>query len=106
MRIKAGFVDGIEESGEAVVVAGRDGVVLVVVAAGAFEGESEEGGAHGVDAIRDVFGAEFLIDAATLVGLAMEPVEGGGQDLITGRIGQEISRQLPGDEPIPGADSR
>jgi hypothetical protein len=49
--------DAVEDGGEAVVVELLDGVELVVVAAGAVDGEAEEGGGGGVDDVVEVVGA-------------------------------------------------
>ena len=45
-----------EEAGEGVVVGGGDGVELMVVAAGAGDGEAEEGFGKGIDHVVDAVG--------------------------------------------------
>jgi hypothetical protein len=73
----------------------------VVVAAGAFEGEAEEGGAEGGGAVVDVVDAVFLLDGAALAFLRVEAVESGGEDLLVGGAGQQVAGELPGDELVP-----
>ena len=102
MGVEPAFVDVLEEGGETVEVARGDRVVFVVVAAAAFEGEAEEGGAVGGDAVVDVFDAEFFFDAAAFVGLAVETVEGGGDALVAGGVIEEIAGDLPCDELVVG----
>ena len=102
MGVETAFVDVLEEGGETVEVAHGDRVVFVVVAAAAFEGEAEEGGAEGGDAVVDVFDAEFFFDAAAFVGLAVEPVEGGGDALVARGVFEEIAGDLPCDELVVG----
>ena len=60
-------------------------VILVIVAAGALEGQRHEGGAEGVDAVRNTVLPEFLQHGAALLGLAVDAVEGGGEALV--RVG-------------------
>jgi hypothetical protein len=102
VRIEPGFVDAVEEGAEGVVVALRDRIELVVVAAGALEGQSQHRRADGVHPIGDVLLAELLLDAAAFVRLPVQPVEGGGQALLVGGIRQQVAGQLPGQEPIVG----
>ena len=102
MRVEPALVDVVEEGEEAVVLLLRHGVVLVVVAARALHGQAEEGRAEGVHAVGHVLDAVLLLGAAALVGLAVQAVEGRGQALLAGRLGQEVPRQLPGHEVVPG----
>src|SRR5208282_3986834 len=92
--VKAVFVDVIEEGGEAVVIALRNGIEFVVMTPGAFKGQSQAGGTESIDPVGDVFGAPFLLDAAAFVGLAMQPVEGRGQTLTAGGMRQKVAGQL------------
>ena len=50
----------------------------------------------------DVLGAELFLDAAAFVGLAVKPVEGGGDALIARGARQQIAGELPGQELIVG----
>jgi len=70
------------------------------VAAGAFEGQPEKGRAEGDGAVGDILDPELLVDRSPLVGLAMVAVEGGGEHLVAGRIGEQIAGELPGHELI------
>ena len=74
----------------------------MVVAAAALEGEAEEGGAESRDTVIDVIDAILLLDASPFRLLLMEPIEGGGEDLLVAGIGEEIPGELPGDEIVPG----
>ena len=73
----------------------------MIVAATALEGEAEEGGAEGGHAVVDVIDAVFLLDGAALGFLWVEAVESGGEDLIVGRVRQEIAGELIGNEFVP-----
>ena len=101
IRIEAGFVDVLEERGERVEIFLGDRVELVVVTTAALEREPEESRAEGGDAVVDVVDAVFLFDRAALGFLCVETVEGGGEDLIFGGLGQEVAGELVGDEFIP-----
>ena len=70
----------------------------MIVAAAAFHRQSEERGAVGVEPVRDIFDSELFGNASTLDFLGIQPVEGRRKNLIVGRIGKEISSELPGDE--------
>ena len=74
----------------------------MVVAAAALERQAEERGAEGRDAVVDVIDAILFLDAPPLRLLLMEPIEGGGEDLLVAGIGKEITGELPGDEIVPG----
>src|SRR2546429_4462928 len=51
----------------------RSRVVFVIVATRAADGQAEHRRADGVHAVGAVFGAELLVNAAALVGLAVQP---------------------------------
>ena len=102
VRVEARLVDVVEEREQRVVIALRDRIEPVVVAAGALDREPEHRRAECVHPIDDVLGAELLFDAAALVGLAVQPVEGRGDPLLARRARQEIAGQLPGQELIVG----
>ena len=73
----------------------------MVVATGAFEGEAEEGGAEGGDAVVDVVDAVFLLDGSALGLLRVKTVKRGSEDLLVGGIGQQIAGELVSDEFVP-----
>ena len=75
VRVQTRLVDVVEERKQREVVALRDRVELVVVAARALERQAEHRGAERVHAIGDVLGAELLFDAAAFVGLPVQAVE-------------------------------
>ena len=98
--VHAIFVDAVEEGGETIIIALLDRIELVVVAAAAFEGKSQKGGAESVDAVSDVFGAPFFFDAAAFIGLAMQAIESRGQALLACSIRQQITSELIGEETV------
>jgi hypothetical protein len=98
----AGFVDVVEEGEELIEFLLADGVVFVVVAAGAAEGEAHPGGASGVDAVDDVFDAPFLVDDAAFAVDAVVAMEAGGDDLIEARVGEEVAGELFDGELVEG----
>ena len=99
--IEPGLVDVLKKRGERIKILLRDRIELVVVATAALEGEPEERGAKGGHAVVDVVDAVFLLDGAALALLRMQAVEGGGEHLLVGGGGQQITRELPRDEFIP-----
>src|SRR5205823_6942148 len=85
------FIGGVEEGEELVILALGDGVVRVVVAAGAADGEAEPDGAGGFDAIENRLDAELLgIDAAFLVGQGLA-MDGGGAFGVFGGVGMKVA---------------
>src|SRR5437899_2098397 len=74
----------------------------MIMAAGTFESQSQKSRAESVDAVGDVFTAPFFFDAAAFIGLAMEPVESGGQALGTSGISQQVTGKLLGQELVIG----
>ena len=74
----------------------------MIVAAGALEGEAEEGGGEGLHAVRHILHAILLLHAAALGLLLVQAVKSGGENLIVGRFGQEVAGELRGDELVEG----
>ena len=72
------------------------------MAAAAFEREAEKRGAEGRRPVVDVGDAVFLFDRAPLALLLVQPVERRGETLLVGRIREQIARQLPERELVPG----
>ena len=93
------------DSGKRVVVAGGNGIELVIVAAGAADGEAEEGAAHGVELFIDDVHAQHAFVLFFVIGGAKREEAGGG-DLATtcGGIGgwKEIACEVLGDHAIDG----
>src|SRR6516164_11561541 len=98
MRIKAGFVDVVEEGRHAIKIPLRNGIVFVVVAAGAAEGQPEERCARRGDSVGNILGAKFVIDTASFIGLAMQPVESRGDKLVARWREEQVTSDLPGDK--------
>ena len=89
---EAAFVgDAVEIGEEAVEIFLRDGVVLVIVAAGAADGEAHPNDACGLGAVGDVFDPVFLWNDAPFAISAVVTVETGGDDLIARGVGEEIA---------------
>ncbi len=76
MRIEATFVDVVEKGGKLVVLLLGNGVVAMVVATRALEGEAHEGGPEGLNPVVHIFHPVFLRHRAALVRLPMKAVEG------------------------------
>ena len=79
-----------------------DGVILVFVAASAFQREAKEGRGKCVVSVSHVFDTEFFRYAAALDLLGMQSIKCCGQDLLLAGFGQQISGQLFGDELVVG----
>ena len=91
-----------EHRGQGEEVALGDGVVLMIVAAGALDRQSHEGVAGGHHAVVDTVLAELLGDRTTLECHAVQTVEGRGDPLVLGRVGQEIAGELFRQETVVG----
>ena len=93
------------DTGHGVVIAGEEGIELVVVAASAAEGEAEEGSGSGVNLL-----VHYVVDHLDAVllgeGLGSEGQEAGGGDAFLpffgGGGGQEVARDLLFDEAVEG----
>ena len=88
----------VEEREKFVVFLVRYGIILVAVALGAFDAETEENIAGGLHSIDHVFHAVFLYDQAAFIGGAVVTVEAGGDFLVYRCIGYEIAGDLFGGE--------
>ena len=84
--IFAVFEHVVKEREHPVVVLLADRVELVVVAAGAFHRQAEQGGACGADAVGDVFDAILLVDDAAFAVDDVVTVEGRGEALVGRRL--------------------
>ena len=97
--------DAFERGAEAVVVLGGDGVEFVVVAAGAVDGEAEEGAAGGGDHVVERGGADvglgdFVLVADVIIGPGDEE---GAADFDVGAVfADDVSGEVFGDELIEG----
>ena len=92
----------VEEVVELVVFGDGDGVVFVGVALCAGDGGAHPDGHGGVDAVDDGGVAEFFVAGAALVlghGVAME---GGGDELVLGGLGEEVAGELVDGELVEG----
>ena len=102
VRIEPALVDVVEEGAEPVVLALGEGVVLVVVAAGTLHRQPEDRRAEGVDPVGHILHPELLLHAAALIGLAVQPVERGGEDLVGRGVGKEVPGELLQEEGVVG----
>lgn len=87
-----------EKGGEGVVVALGDGIEFVIVALRAIGGEAEVDPADGLDAVCGIEGEVFFVDGSTFIGGDVAALESGGDELLGGGIGEEISSDLVGGE--------
>ena len=96
-------VGGVVEDGvQAEELSLRQRVVFVVVALGAADRRAHPGGERGVDPVDHGGGAELLVDRPPLgVGEGVA-VEGGGDPVGGGGLGQEVAPQLPDGELVEG----
>ena len=85
-----------------IVFALRDRVVLVVVAAGAFQRQAEQRFAGGMRAVGYVLHAELFIDDPVLGIHHVVPVEARRDELLPARIRQQVAGELPGHELVVG----
>src|SRR5215468_620739 len=88
----------VEEGEQAVIVALRQGVELVVVAAAAVEGEAQPDGAGRLGHVHYVIDAVLLGDATALAVDRMIAAERRRQLLLRRCPGQEVAGQLPDGE--------
>ena len=88
----------VEEGVKLVVFPVGDRIIFMAVALGAFNAEAKKHIAGGFNAVDHVFNPVFFDDQAALVSSAVVAIEAGGDFLIIGRIGDEISRELFGGE--------
>ena len=92
----------VEEGEDAVILFLLEGIVLVVVALGALDGDAEDTFADGVHAVEHGLHAELLgVDAALFVDhrIAQEP---GGDALVLGGVRQQVAGDLLDDELVVG----
>ena len=84
----------VEDMEQPVVVDLGQRVVLVVMALGAGQRQAQPGGAGGVDAIKQIVEPLLLGNRAPLAVEQMVAVEGRGNFLLVGRVGQQVTSQL------------
>ena len=98
MRVEAGLIDIVEKRRHTIEILLRYWVVLVVMTTGAAESKTKKRGPDGGDSVRYILDAEFFFDAAALIGLPVQSIECGRQDLVAGWVRQEITGDLPGNK--------
>jgi hypothetical protein len=92
----------VEEGEQPIVIALRDGIVLVVVALGAFERRAEPHGSDRVDAVEDLVDAMLLLVGAGLDVDRRAAVEAGREALVERRAGQQVAGELLQGEAVEG----
>ena len=105
LRVPAAAVDGrlVEEREEPVVVAPRQRVEFVVVAARAVERQAEPDGSDGLELVEDVLDPVLLGDAAPLAVDHVVPAEPGGQLALGGGLSAlEVAGELEHGKPVEG----
>ena len=100
VRYLARFIDVLEKREQGVEIAHRQGVEFVVVTTGTFQRQAEKRRAEGIHAVHDVANPKLFFDDAALLVLQVETIEGGGQALFGGGVGQQVAGELPGDKPV------
>ena len=105
------FLGGVaEEGGQRIEVLLGDGIELVVVAGGATHRQAQPDRAGGVDPVLGVHDLHFLFDDPPFVGGDVAAMEAGGDELLRGRVGQQVAGQLvhrelvEGQVPVEGPD--
>ena len=91
-------VDGIEKGEHRIKIFLRERVVLVVVAARAVKGHPHEDCPRRHDSVDDVSYVNLILDRAALAGRHMAAVEACRDELIIGRVGDEVTGELLDDE--------
>ena len=89
-----------EEGGEAVELAGRERVELVVVALGAAHGRAQPDRRDVAHPVGGVLGHVLLGLAAALLGRLEQPVVARGDPRLVGRRGQQVAGELLDREPV------
>ena len=79
-----------------------NGIVFMIVADGALEGEAHEGGADGGDAVDDVLEVGFFREGGAPVDDEVEAVEAGGDELFPGGVFVEVACDLELGELVVG----
>ena len=97
-ELLADHVGAGKDTGERIVVLGGNRVVLVVVAAGAGDGQTEQSPRNRVDTILPLVGHH--VEAFAIVVLGPEPEETQRDVLVVTRIVEQVSGQLKLDEPV------
>ena len=92
------LVDAAEHRGKPIELALRDRVVLVVVAARAFEREPEERSAKRRNTVGDALLPELLRNRAAFLGHAMQPMERGCDAVVDRRVRQQVAGDDARDE--------
>ena len=83
-----------KESLQRIEVLLRDWVILVIMTLGAGEGRAKPGTRDGANALPAILGEILLGLCAAFARHHIQAVEPGGHQLLRGRIGQEIAREL------------
>ena len=92
----------VEEGEASIKILLADGVVLVVVAAGAAQSESKPDGGGGLHPVHHVLDGKLVGDDAALAVAAMVAIEAGGDPLFQGGLGEHVPGQLLHGEAVEG----
>ena len=96
------FRNVVEEGEEAIVVALRNWIELVVVAVRAFERQAEPCHPESADAVGHILNAVLLFDDPAFGVDHVVPAKAGSDALVESGLGQQIAGQLLGDETVVG----
>lgn len=92
----------VEEGGEGVVILLAEGIVFVIVAAAAVEGEAHPDGADGFGHVEDVVDAVFFGDGSAFAVDGVVAEEAGSEFLLVGGVGEKVAGDLPDGEVVVG----
>ena len=92
--VQALFGEGVEEGVEAVKLPLLDGIVFVIVAPGAAQGQAQPGCSRRADAVHHILRLIFFRDRPTLKVDHVVAIEPGGNLLLERGVGQQVSGQL------------
>src|SRR5579885_1445833 len=84
----------VKESEHSVKIALREGIVLVVMAAGAAQGHAEPNGCGSLGSIGNVLDAKLFLNDSPLAAGAMVPLEAGSDLLLERSVRQQVSGDL------------
>ena len=98
----AALGDVVEEGEGPIKLLLAEGIVLVVVAAGAAQGEAQPDGGRGLHPVHHVLDGKFVCDDAALAVAPVVAIEAGGDPLFQGGLGEHVPGQLLHGEAIEG----
>ena len=99
-RVNEFLFDVVKKRVERIVILLRNRIVLMIVTLRAADREAEPDRTHGVGAINGLFKESLVQFDATLTVAQRIAVEAGGDAILGGGVGQQVSRKLQGGEAV------